>query len=63
MKDDYLKIFYKSFSMEVTKTTKKPLRLIYVDICNPIHPNSLVRTNIYILLFIDDFSRKLGFNF
>ena len=39
------------------KRVKKPLEFIHMDVCNPIHPNSLGKKK-YFLLFIDDFSRK-----
>ena len=36
---------------------RKPLDLIHINVCSPIKPNSLGKSNNF-LLFIDDFSRK-----
>lgn len=47
----------KSFPKEVSTRAKKPLELVYSDVCGPINPSSLGKSN-YFVLFIADFSRK-----
>ena len=40
-----------------TRATKS-LQLVHTNVCGPIKPSSLDKSN-YFLLFIDDFSRKM----
>jgi len=47
----------KSFPKESNIRAKEPLELIHTDICGPIKPCSLGKSN-YFALFIDDYSRK-----
>lgn len=51
------KQFRKSFPKESNSKVQKPLELIHTDVCGPFKPNSLGKSN-YFLLFIDDFSKK-----
>ena len=51
------KQFRKSFLKESNSKAQKPLELIHTNMCSPFKPNSLGKSN-YFLLFIDDFSRK-----
>ena len=44
-----------------TRATKS-LQLVHTNVCGPIKPSSLGKSN-YFLLFIDDFSRKMWFYF
>ena len=52
----------KSFPKEASTRATKPLQLVHIDVCGPIKPSSLDKSN-YFLLFIDDFSRKMWFYF
>ena len=47
----------KSFPKEPSTRATKSLQLVHTDVCGPIKPSSLGKSN-YFLLFIDDFSRK-----
>ena len=51
------KQFKMGFPNESYSCAKRPLELIHTDVCGPINPSSLDKSN-YFLLFIDDFSRK-----
>ncbi|KAL8137323.1 hypothetical protein V2J09_003324 [Rumex salicifolius] len=46
-----------SFPRETNSRSNNPLELVHKDVCGPIKPSSLGKSN-YFLLFIDDFSRK-----
>ena len=52
------KQFKKNISKESNSRAKKLLKLMHIDVCSPIKPSSLGRSN-YFLFFIDYFSRKL----
>ena len=52
-----LKQFKKTFPKDSSSRAQNPLELIHTDVCGPIKPSSLSKSN-YFLLFIDDFSRK-----
>ena len=47
----------KSFPKEASTRATKSLQLVHTDVCGPIKPSSLGKSN-YFFLFIDDFSRK-----
>ncbi|KAL8171000.1 hypothetical protein V2J09_022804 [Rumex salicifolius] len=47
------KQFRRSFPNEAESRAKKPLELIHTDVCGPIKPSSLGKSN-YFLLLIDD---------
>ena len=47
----------KSFPKEASIRATKPLQLVQIDVCGPIKPSSLGKSN-YFLLFIDDYIRK-----
>ena len=51
------KQFRKSFPKESKSIAQKPLELIHTDVCGPIKPSSLGKSN-YFLFFINDYSRK-----
>ncbi|GAU34810.1 hypothetical protein TSUD_394360 [Trifolium subterraneum] len=51
------KQFKMSFPNESSSRAQKSLKLIHTDVCGPIKPRSLGKSN-YFLLFVDDFSRK-----
>ena len=46
-----------SFPVGISKRAKQPLDLVHTDICDPDEVRSLGH-NKYILIFIDDFTRK-----
>ena len=47
----------KSFPKEASTRATKSLQLVHTDVCGPIKPSSLGKSN-YFLLFIDDLGRK-----
>ena len=47
----------KSFSKEASTRATKSLQLVHTDVCGPIKPSSLGKSN-YLLLFIDDLGKK-----
>ena len=51
------KQFRNSFPNESNSRAQKPFELIHTDVCGPFKPNSLGKSN-YFLLFIDDFLKK-----
>ena len=51
------KQFKKSFSKESNTRTQRPLELIHKDVCGPIKSSVFSKSN-YLLIFIDDLSRK-----
>jgi hypothetical protein len=46
-----------SFSKAAEYRAKKPIELVYIDICGPIKPSS-IGENQYFITSIDDFSHK-----
>ena len=46
-----------SFPEEASTRATKSLQLVHTDVCGPIKPSSLGKSN-YFLLFIDDLGRK-----
>lgn len=52
------KLTRSSFPSHTSFETKKPLELVYADICGPITPET-PGGNRYFLLFVDDYSRKM----
>jgi len=48
----------KNFKNYVLQKAKKPLEVVYSDVCGPLDNNSL-RGNTYFLTFVDEFTRKI----
>ncbi|KAL4348689.1 hypothetical protein GQ457_17G010100 [Hibiscus cannabinus] len=48
---------HSSFPKEATSRAIEPLQLVHTDVCGPIKPPSFGKSR-YLLLFIDDYSRK-----